>query len=120
MPNIIRVRKRTPAATIAFREHLNDFLGGLNAGPSDDLKLRIKGGVASAHIKRTDGSVQSATSILDGRLQQRTNFDPEGMTPKERRRIVRSLRKAGHRQTAIADLLGVSQATVSLDLRRKS
>ena len=113
----IRIRK--PTGVAAFPRHIAGFLEGLNVDSDDDLKLRVKGGVASAHIKRVDGSVQSATSVLDGRFRQMTNFDPEGMTPKERRKVVRSLAKAGHRQTAIADLLGVSQATVSLDLRRK-
>lgn len=98
---------------------LSTFLTELKIGDRDDVKMRIKGGVVSAHVKRADGRVQSATTMLDGHFQQMSAFDPNTLTPAERRKVVRKLRKEGHRQIAIADLLGVSQATVSLDLRKK-
>lgn len=95
------------------------LLEDLRVGRRDDIKLRIRNGVVSAHVKRPDGRVHSATTMLNGQFRQLTNFDPSGLSPAERQRVVKKLRKDGLRQTAIADLIGVSQATVSLDLRKK-
>lgn len=108
MPNLV---KSEPA-------HVDAFLEKLKIGPRDDVKLRLRGGVLTAVVKRADGRVQSITTMLGGRFQRRTAYDQSGSSPAERRKVVRQLRKEGHRQTAIADLLGVSQATVSLDLRK--
>jgi DNA-binding CsgD family transcriptional regulator len=93
------------------------FLGGLNIGPHDEVKMSIRAGVVTAHVKRGSGQAQSATTMLGGQFQRRTAADLSG-SPRDRRKIVRQLTKEGLRQTAIADLLGVSQATVSLDLKK--
>lgn len=95
------------------------FLDGLAVDRRDDVKLRLKGGVISAVIKRADGRVQTATKMLDVPFERRTDCDSSGMSPAQRRKVVRRLAKEGHRQTAIADLVGVSQATVSLDLKKR-
>jgi DNA-binding NarL/FixJ family response regulator len=108
MPNLV---KHKPAQVDAFLENLQ-------IDPRDDVKLRLKGGVLSAVVRRADGRVQSATTMLGGKFQSRTAYDSDASSPAERRKIVKKLRKEGHRQTAIADLLGVSQATISLDLKK--
>ena len=114
--NLIEWRSDVPAH--AKLKHLvGTFLKDLQIGPHDDAKLRIRAGVVSAHVKRADGRVQSATTMLNGQFRRLTAFDPSGLSRTARRKVVRQLRKEGLRQTAIADLLGVSQATVSLDLR---
>ncbi|MER8800174.1 hypothetical protein [Mesorhizobium sp. M0019] len=110
MPNLVKVKLDYSA--------VGSLLEDLQVGRRDDVKLRIRAGIVSAHVKRADGRVQSATTMLNGQFRQLTDFNPSGLTPAARRRIVKKLRKDGHRQTAIADLIGVSQATVSLDLRK--
>lgn len=94
------------------------ILEDLRVRRSDDVKLRIRNGVISASVKRADGRVQSATSMLGGQFRQLTDFDPAGLSLAERQKLVKKLRRDGLKQTAIADLIGVSQATVSLDLRK--
>lgn len=108
MPNLVK----------ANPPRIDAFLEDWRIGPEDDVKLRIRGGVLTAVAKRADGRVQTRTMMLDGRFQRRTAIDTSGLSPAERRKIVRQLRKEGHRQAAIADLLGVSQATISLDLKK--
>ena len=93
------------------------FLAGWDIGLSDDVKVRIRNGTLSAVVKRADGRIQTGTTMLGGKFQRATNYDKAASSPLERRKIVKLLRKEGHRQTAIAELLGVSQATVSLDLK---
>jgi DNA-binding NarL/FixJ family response regulator len=105
------VVKFEPAQVIAFLEDLK-------IGTRDDVKLRIRAGVVTAHVKRPNGRVQSVTTMLGGRFRRLTAFDPSELSPADRRKVVKHLNKEGLRQTAIADLLGVSQATVSLDLRK--
>lgn len=98
---------------------LDAFLDDLKTDFSrDEIKLVVRKGVAKATIKRANGHVHTAATMLGGRFQSRTSFDPTGMTPVRRRKLVRQFSKDGLRQTAIADLLGVSQATISLDLRK--
>lgn len=104
------IAKYKPAA-------LGDFFTGLKIGPRDDVKIRIRGGFATAHLKRADGHVQSATVMLDGPFQLVSSCDPTNMTPAKRRKVVHKLHTDGLKQVAIAELLGVSQATVSLDLK---
>ncbi len=54
------------------------------------------------------------------RIRQRwgAEFEASELSVPERRRLEREMYKDGLSQAAIADLLGVSQATVSLDLKR--
>jgi DNA-binding NarL/FixJ family response regulator len=97
---------------------IDAFIEDLDFNPrADDLTLRVRRGVMSARVKRADGRVYTATAIL-GSFRRIVSADPSNMSPAKRRKIVRELHKEGHRQTAIAEMLGVSQATVSLDLRR--
>src|SRR5688500_7357425 len=108
MPSLVKI---DPAALVTF-------IDDLRIGPRDDVKLRIRGGIASAHVKRASGRVQSVTTMLNGRLRRLTDFRSSGLSPTERRKVVKELRKEGHRQTAIADLIGFSQTTVSHDLKK--
>lgn len=94
------------------------FLHDLKIGPRDDVTLRVKGGVARAHVKRASGEIHSATTMLGGKFRALTAFDSTDLSPAERRKVVKQLDKDGHTQTAIAALVGVTQATVSLDLKK--
>lgn len=82
----------------------------------DKLKLTISDGFVAAHIKRPDGQVVSHKSNVDSGFRQMTVVGGSS-GPTARREIVKELRKEGKSQAAIANLLGVSQATVSLDLK---
>jgi DNA-binding NarL/FixJ family response regulator len=120
MPNLV---KSAPANLRLIRPKIDYSAVGLlleelRVGRNDDVKLRIRNGVVTVHAKRPSGRVDSATIMLGGQFQQSTKFDPSGLSPKARQKVVKKLRKDGLRQTAIADLIGVSQATVSLDLRK--
>ncbi len=91
----------------------------LNLDPTTDTYV-IKGaaGVAVAHVKKPNGQVYSARIQANGALQQFTHFDPSQLTVTERRELEYQLyTKHNLKQTEIADLLGVSQATVANDLK---
>ena len=94
------------------------FVEGLALRKGDDAKLRIRDGILSANVKRVDGTAHSLTLMLGGAFEQVTTFDATAITPAKRAKIVKQLYRKGHRQVEIAGLLGVSQATVSLDLKR--
>ncbi|TIO04402.1 hypothetical protein [Mesorhizobium sp.] len=111
MPNLVLRRKIDYTAVTTLLEDLN-------VDRRDTVKLTIQSGFASAHVKRADGRVQSASMMLTGQFRQMTAFEPSEMSPSGRRRLVKQLDKQGLRQTAIANLIGVSQATVSLDLAK--
>ena len=115
MPSLVRPN---PLMLKLNYDAVATLLEGLDIRRGDNVKLTIHNGVAAANVKRTDGRVQSSTTMLNGRFHQQTYFNSSGLSPAARRKVVRKLRKDGHRQTAIADLIGVSQATVSLDLRK--
>ncbi|MGX8011380.1 hypothetical protein ACVDG8_021650 [Mesorhizobium sp. ORM8.1] len=112
MPNLILKPKKFDHSAVAT------LLEDLNIGRRDSVKLTIQAGFASAHVKRADGRVQSASMMLTGQFRQMTAFEPSEMSPLARRRLVKQLDRQGLRQTAIANLIGVSQATVSLDLAK--
>jgi len=85
---------------------------------SDTYVIKGGAGVAVAHVKKPNGEVQSMHIRTDGALQQFTRFDPNQISVAERRNLEKSLYQKGMSQSDIADLLGVSQATVSLDLKK--
>jgi len=94
------------------------FVEGLALRRGDDAKLRIRDGVLSANVKRADGTAHSLTLMLGGSFGQVTTFNATAVTPAKRAKLVKQLYRKGHRQVEIAGMLGVSQATVSLDLKR--
>lgn len=91
----------------------------LNLDPTrDTYVIKGAGGVAVAHVKKPDGQVYSARVQANGALQQFTHFDPSQLSVAERRELEHQLyTKQKLKQTEIADLLGVSQATVANDLK---
>lgn len=91
----------------------------LNISPVTD-KFVIKGasGVAVAHVQKPNGHVYSARVQANGALQQFTQFDANRLSVQERRELESQLHNRDNlTQSEIADLLGVSQATVSNDLK---
>lgn len=91
----------------------------LNINPATDTYvIKGSGGYAVAHVKKPDGRVYSARVQANGALQQFTLFDPEKLTVPERRQLEHKLyTENGLKQTEIAELLGVSQATIANDLK---
>ena len=95
------------------------FFSNLRIDPRrDTFKIVGSASVISAHVKRPTGEVLSARVRAKGSLKQFTKFDPKDLTIQERRVLEHEMHKEGMSQAGIADLLGVSQATVSLDLKR--
>ncbi len=110
-----------PVSQVNTRPTSASFLfGGLQIDPRTST-FRIEGsaGVISASVRKANGDVQTARTRAGGRLTEWTRFDPAGMSAEERRRLVKEMWRSGLKQSAIANMLGVSQPTVSLDLRRK-
>jgi predicted transcriptional regulator len=91
----------------------------LNIDPHrDTYVIRGGAGVAVAHVRKPDGQVFSARVQANGALQQFTSFDSNALSVPERRNLEHQLyTQSRMRQTEIADLLGVSQATVANDLK---
>lgn len=93
-------------------------LGDLNLKPTDTFKITASNGVLKVHKYNPGGAVMSVTIRAKGSFQQVTHYDPSQVTAAERRKIEADMYKSGLSQATIADLLGVSQATVSLDLAK--
>jgi DNA-binding NarL/FixJ family response regulator len=93
---------------------LTDF----NLRPSDTFKIVSAKGVLTIHNRKANGEVQSMRVRAKGSFKQATSFDPSQITIAERRELEAGMHQSGLSQSEIADLLGVSQATVSLDLRK--
>ncbi|MBY5551027.1 sigma-70 family RNA polymerase sigma factor [Rhizobium leguminosarum] len=86
--------------------------------PGDKFNLSGISDFMSLHVEKPDGRVISQKFRTDGSFRQVTVFNKGTVDPEERRKIVVQLDKDGLSQSAIADLLGISQPTVSLDLQR--
>ncbi len=99
-------------------DNLLSALGEFNVRPTDTFKITGSGGVVSIHKRKKDGRVESLRVRANGSFQQATRFDPSQITIDERRTLEAGMYKSGLSQSEIADLLGVSQATVSLDLKK--
>ena len=91
----------------------------LNIDPHrDTYVIRGGAGVAVAHVRKPDGQVFSSRVQANGALKQFTSFDANALSVAERRDLEHQLHTEHRlRQTEIADLLGVSQATVANDLK---
>lgn len=99
-------------------ERPSSFFVPVNIDPiNDSYVIRGGAGVAVAHVKKPSGEVFSAHVKADGAFQQMTYFDPSKLSLEERRSLEFDLYEKDHSQAEIADLLGVSQPTVSADLR---
>lgn len=93
-------------------------LTDLNLRPTDTFKMTGSNGVLKIHKYKPGGAVESVTIQAKGSFQQVTHYDPSQVTVAERQKVEANMYKSGLSQAAIADLLGVSQATVSLDLAK--
>lgn len=77
------------------------------------------GGYASITVKKPNGQVQSQTYSANNRMQTYTTFDGSNLGKEERKKIVREMHRQGHSQAKIGVAVGVSQATVSNDLKKE-
>jgi transcriptional antiterminator len=93
---------------------LSDF----NLRPTDTFKVTGSNGIISIYKRKEDGCIESLRVRASGSFKQATQFEPSQISIEERRNLEEGMRKSGLSQAEIADLLGVSQATVSLDLRK--
>lgn len=106
--------KLIPSRPDSMLSALSDF----SLRPNDTFKITGSKGVLSIHKRRSDGRVESLRVRANGSFRQATQFDPSQISITERRKLESDMHKSGLSQSEIADLLGVSQATVSLDLRK--
>jgi hypothetical protein len=102
----------------ARAKDLSVMLGSLQLRPTDTFKMTVSNGVLSINRRHSDGRVESLRLRARGSFRQTTVFDPSDVTIPERRALEAQMHEEGLSQSEIADLLGVSQATVSLDLRK--
>jgi DNA-binding NarL/FixJ family response regulator len=98
-------------------ELIDNLLRGRLAG---EIKVSIDG---TLKIRAQD--TQGATVTFTGYVNERTGYREEGLSilpqrlsPTDRREEVRRLAAAGLTQQAIAERLGVSQKTVSNDIKK--
>ena len=87
---------------------------------TDTVKVIFSNGVVNFNRRYPDGRVQSVRMRANRSYRQTTLFDPRDVTIQERRELVAALYNSGLSQSEIADQLGVSQATISLDLRKNN
>lgn len=113
MAKLLATFPQKPAASIEA------VLTGLKIGPRDTFKITGSSNILSVHIKKPNGAVHSAKLKAKGSFQQLTSFDPTTLSIKERRKLTKQLYADGMSQAEIGNMLGVSQATISLDLRKK-
>ncbi len=98
---------------------MSRLFGGLQIEPSTDtFEIQGAAGVISITVKKANGAVQTATIRAKGRMTEWSNFERSGMSTAERQKLVKQMRRTGLTQSAIAKKLGVSQPTVSLDLKK--
>lgn len=90
----------------------------MNIGPKDTAIIKISAGAIDAHVKKPSGEVLSISDQANGALRQLTQFDPSKVSIQERRQLELDMSKKGRTQAEIANLLGMSQPTVSVDLRK--
>lgn len=97
---------------------MSQLFGGLHIDPSTDtFEIQGAAGVISIVVKRPNGNVQTATIRAKARLTEWSNFERTEMSRAERQNLVKQMRRTGLTQSAIAKKLGISQPTVSLDLK---
>lgn len=108
-----------PSRAIAQQQQeiIDDLLCGRLAG---EIKVSLDGTVK---IRAQDA--QGATMTLTGYVNERTGYReggvsvlPQKLSPTERREEVRRLAATGMTQQSIAGRLGVSQKTVSNDVKK--
>ncbi|MDA0573923.1 sigma factor-like helix-turn-helix DNA-binding protein [Burkholderia gladioli] len=108
------------AVTYLKKLNAEEILAGLATNPavvSASVKLDKKQGIMKTVATMGDGQVR-VQKLVGKSFKEMTVFDPTGVSPDERRDLVVRLRGANMTQAEIADHLGVSQATVSLDLKK--
>lgn len=114
--NIIR---RTPNGLRPSEGKLQTLFETLNIDPHrDNYKISGGAGIAVAHITKATGEILSVRARANGAFKQMTRFDPAVLSVEERRDLEKQLHEEKRTQSEIADMLGVSQSTVSQDLRK--
>ena len=85
--------------------------------PGDTYTISGTDNIALMQIKKANGVVQTATLKTNktGALTQKeyTQYNPELQSIDQRNATIKELKKSGLSQVKIANMLGVSQSTVS-------
>ena len=108
----------TPRKTAAVspKRSIEDFAGHLTSLGFDDWTASSKNGMTRFKGRIDDQTVTFQTYRAPGLVLQSAS-KCEKLPVKRRREEARKLRRKGHTQVEIADRLGVSQKTISNDLR---
>lgn len=102
------------------REPIIDLFKAVGLTKRDRFTLDYRDNFINVTVVRHQtNEVQSVRLHASGAFTEATSFNPEKLTLAQRRSLTRDLYEDKRSQAEIADLLGVSQATVSLDLRRE-
>lgn len=107
-----------PALVPSRPDPMLDVLANFRLKPSDTFKIVSSKGVLTINRRKASGEVESMRVRAKGSFKQYTTFDPKQISKAERRQLEADMIDSGLTQSEVADLVGVSQATVSLDLKR--
>lgn len=91
----------------------------LNVRRGDTIELKFVKGLWRSRRVYEDGRVETSRAYMQGKLRTLTFYDGAKMSVADRVKLVKRLYAEGHTQTEIAQLIGVSQSTVSNDIRRR-
>lgn len=101
---------------------LFERLGMSAATPNDSFTINYTNNIFTVTLRRAEtSSVETLRTHRNGKgFSQVTSFNPDEMSKNDRNDIVLTLRKDRIPQQQIADLLGLSQSTVSNICRKKN
>lgn len=103
----------------AFLRQRDEIVAGLLSGQLSG-EIKVSGGVITIHAEDIDGNKVALTANVHGReVDQNSELSaPQTRSPVRRQEQVQQLADQGLTQQVIAERLGVSQRTVSTDLKR--
>lgn len=96
--------------------HLEAITESFAAAGVDDWTIRSRHGLVNVRAKTPDGQAVTFSNQVSSVLQYQTQSRCAVLTIRQRRLEAKRLRKRGLTQGEIADMLGVSQKTISNDL----
>ncbi|QWW71365.1 hypothetical protein [Rhizobium sp. WYJ-E13] len=110
--------KRKPVSSAADAQSMELLMDAFGISPGDKFNISGVSDFMSVHVEKRDGRVITQRFRTNGNFRQMMVYNKGDVDPSERREIIVDLDADRLSQSAIADILGISQATVSLDLQK--
>jgi hypothetical protein len=117
----VREPRRLVRQALAIREirqEIDIIDGFLAENGFDEWVIKSRHGQRTLIGKTKDGETTRLSIYRKNGFSEQTLSSCAPLTPEQRRKEAKRLRKIGHTQTEIADRLGCSQKTISVDLRQ--